>query len=82
MSQWEDPEVDMQHLNITENDTLFVITSAGDSEYSVRRRCFVLFLFRRLTEDLTLFSLLWMRCTKTRRVTLRDQRCTAQDTLC
>jgi betaine lipid synthase len=30
--QWEDPEVDVQHLKITRDDTLFVITSAGDSE--------------------------------------------------
>lgn len=29
--QWEDPEVDMQHLNLTKDDSLFVITSAGDS---------------------------------------------------
>jgi betaine lipid synthase len=31
--QWEDPEVDMQHLKLTHDDTLFVITSAGDSGY-------------------------------------------------
>ncbi|KAF7798762.1 hypothetical protein EIP86_009987 [Pleurotus ostreatoroseus] len=28
---WEDPEVDMQHLNLTKDDALFVITSAGDN---------------------------------------------------
>ena len=41
--QWEDPEVDMQHLNLTKDDALFVITSAGDSEllcleFVIRRR--------------------------------------------
>ncbi|KIP07889.1 hypothetical protein PHLGIDRAFT_510955 [Phlebiopsis gigantea 11061_1 CR5-6] len=28
---WEDPEVDMQHLGLTREDSLFVITSAGDN---------------------------------------------------
>ncbi|KAK7436436.1 hypothetical protein VKT23_019148 [Stygiomarasmius scandens] len=28
---WEDPEVDMKYLKLTESDTMFVITSAGDN---------------------------------------------------
>ncbi|GAA5903303.1 class I SAM-dependent methyltransferase [Sporobolomyces salmoneus] len=28
---WEDPAVDMQHLNLTENDSILCITSAGDN---------------------------------------------------
>lgn len=28
---WEDPEVDMQHLQLTEQDRVLVITSAGDN---------------------------------------------------
>ncbi|KAF8313463.1 S-adenosyl-L-methionine-dependent methyltransferase [Clavulina sp. PMI_390] len=28
---WEDPAVDMQHLNLSENDSIFAITSAGDN---------------------------------------------------
>jgi len=34
---WEDPEVDMQHLELSCSDTMFVITSAGDNplHYSI-----------------------------------------------
>ncbi|EKM51071.1 uncharacterized protein PHACADRAFT_165696 [Phanerochaete carnosa HHB-10118-sp] len=37
---WEDPEVDMQHLNLTREDSLFVITSAGDNalHYAISAR--------------------------------------------
>ncbi|KAE9386117.1 hypothetical protein BT96DRAFT_839753 [Gymnopus androsaceus JB14] len=34
---WEDPEVDMQHLDLSPSDSMFVITSAGDNplHYSI-----------------------------------------------
>ncbi|GJE99974.1 related to Betaine lipid synthase [Phanerochaete sordida] len=37
---WEDPEVDMKHLNISRDDSLFVITSAGDNalHYAISAR--------------------------------------------
>ena len=28
---WEDPEEDMRHLNLGRDDSMFVITSAGDN---------------------------------------------------
>ncbi|CAO3633981.1 unnamed protein product [Cunninghamella blakesleeana] len=36
---WEDPRVDLQYLNITNDDVLFVITSAGDNalEYALHQ---------------------------------------------
>lgn len=35
---WEDPRVDLQHLNISKDDVMFVITSAGDNalEYALQ----------------------------------------------
>lgn len=37
---WEDPRVDLEHLDLTESDTMFVITSAGDNaiEYAIKAR--------------------------------------------
>ncbi|KAI0699007.1 hypothetical protein BC835DRAFT_1268331, partial [Cytidiella melzeri] len=37
---WEDPQVDMEHLDVREEDTLFVITSAGDNalHYAISAR--------------------------------------------
>ncbi|GAB5588324.1 hypothetical protein Unana1_03224 [Umbelopsis nana] len=37
---WEDPRVDLEHLDLTENDTMFVITSAGDNalEYALKAK--------------------------------------------
>ncbi|KAI0338707.1 hypothetical protein BDW22DRAFT_1415383 [Trametopsis cervina] len=37
---WEDPEVDMRHLGLTERDEVFVITSAGDNalHYAIEAR--------------------------------------------
>ncbi|CAO3702686.1 unnamed protein product [Rhizopus stolonifer] len=35
---WEDPRVDLEYLNLTKEDTMFVITSAGDNalEYALK----------------------------------------------
>jgi betaine lipid synthase len=37
---WEDPRVDLEHLDLTESDTMFVITSAGDNalEYALKAK--------------------------------------------
>jgi betaine lipid synthase len=43
---WEDPQVDMMHLGVNREDSLFVITSAGDSEYVLLVSFF--YPFRRL----------------------------------
>lgn len=37
---WEDPRTDLEHLELTQNDSMFVITSAGDNalEYAISKQ--------------------------------------------
>ena len=75
--QWEDPEVDMQHLNITKDDALFVITSAGDSVYPFQSP-FPSFLCARATHaNRPCLSLCAFRC-----ASLLDIRTAPPDPLC
>lgn len=36
---WEDPRVDLEYLNLTKDDTMFVITSAGDNALEYALKC-------------------------------------------